>query len=169
MGWLFENHTTQQVVTLAAMLGLFGCGEPTKVVPQPLEFSHQSHMKEELTCDGCHRGAEKRDVAGFPRLKGCMLCHEEAVGEHPDEPKVRDYYKQKREVPWVRVNGNPGHVFFSHRAHAGAEIGCEECHGEVGKFSLPIVSPTPALHSMDACMDCHERQQASNDCLECHQ
>ncbi len=147
---------------------MFGCGDGPQVV-QPMGFSHASHTKEDLTCVGCHRGAEKRDAAGFPRIKGCMLCHKEAIGKHPDEPKVREFAAAKKRIPWVRVNGNEGHVFFSHRAHAMAEIQCKECHGEVENLTEPIVSRTAELHSMDACMACHQRTNASNDCLECHQ
>jgi c(7)-type cytochrome triheme protein len=155
-------------LTSALLVAVAGCGE-AQPVEQPLHFNHANHMKEELTCDGCHRGALTRDVAGFPKIKGCMLCHDEAKGEHPDEPKVREYKESNKPIPWVRVNGNEGHVFFSHRAHALAEIECARCHGDVENMTEPIRLPTAELHSMDACMACHAKEQASNDCLECHQ
>lgn len=152
----------------ASVLFSVSCGERISA-DQPMAFSHASHMKEELTCSGCHKGVAQSDAAGFPRLKGCMLCHKKPTGTHPDEPKVREFSAQKREIPWVRVNGNPGHVFFSHRAHVIAKIDCEQCHGRVAELTEAVTTRTPALHDMDVCMACHALRGASNDCLECHQ
>ena len=86
-------------------------------VEQPLAFSHVTHVQEEeLDCKDCH-AAEEAVHAGYPTIGYCHDCHSEPEGEHPDEPKVREYKKLKQEIPWVPVNRNVGHVYFSHRVH----------------------------------------------------
>lgn len=139
-------------------------------VEQPLAFSHATHVKgEEIRCKDCHEG-EDRAQAGFPPVKSCGDCHSEPEGEHPDEPKVREYLKEKREIPWVAVTRNAGHVYFSHRVHVRlAGLGCEDCHGLVEDWTEPPRFPVPNLVSMDACIDCHEEKGATLDCQACHQ
>lgn len=155
------------IVTLAARLA---SPRPTPVV-QPLAFSHRSHVEgEELECTECHLGAEEGVHAGLPDIADCAECHRRAKGESPDEPKVREYAKRKEQIPFVQVNREPGHVYFSHRVHvklAGME--CQECHGDVVALGDAVNVPVPALASMDACMACHRERGASNECEACHQ
>lgn len=139
-------------------------------VVQPLAFSHETHVTgEELDCAECHEGARRKAHAGFPGIGECEDCHNTSQGEHPDEPKVREYAKRGEQIPWVQVNRNEGHVYFSHRVHVTfADMECEQCHREVKDLEEPITTPNPALHSMDACMDCHRREEASLECVACH-
>ena len=98
-----------------------------------------------------------------------MDCHKRAKGEHPDEPKLREYAKRGEEIPFAQVNRYPGHVYFSHRVHvklAGME--CEECHGDVANLAEPVSQPIASSASMADCMDCHRERGASNECLACH-
>lgn len=137
---------------------------------QPIAFNHSIHVKqEEIECAECHRGARTEAWAGFPDLKDCYDCHKEAEGNHPDEPKVREYAEKGTQIPWVPVNRNEGHVFFSHRAHVTfAKMKCQECHGKVEDLTEPVSHPMPGLHSMEACIACHEERRASIECAACH-
>ena len=140
-------------------------------VVQPIAFNHSVHVKgEEMGCVDCHAG-DKSARAGIADIKSCNECHKEAQGDepNPEEEKVREYAKAKKQIPWVQVNKNAGHVYFSHRAHVTfARMKCEECHGDVGRMELPVTEPTPELHSMSACIKCHEARGATLDCLACH-
>jgi c(7)-type cytochrome triheme protein len=151
---------------LVTLAGCFGEGEP---IVQPMDFSHATHVTaEEMRCKDCHDG-ESSVQAGMPPIKSCVDCHKKPAGDHPDEPKVREYRKAKTEIPWVQVNRNAGHVYFSHRVHVAlAGLDCKDCHGDVAAWTVPPSHPQEDLHSMDACIDCHESEGASLDCAACH-
>ena len=153
----------------SALLALSGCWGESDPIVQPMEFSHATHVQaEELRCKDCHE-AETAVQAGMPPIKFCDDCHKKAAGEHPDEPKVREYRKAKVEIPWVQVNRNVGHVYFSHRVHVAlAELECEDCHGDVKEWTVPPPRRNEDLHSMGACISCHETEGASLECAACH-
>ena len=57
-------------------------------------------------------------------------------------------------------------VYFSHQAHhLDAGVACAECHGEVEKRETLFQEKSVRMY---ACMQCHERYQAPNDCDLCH-
>lgn len=142
---------------------------PPAPVSQPLSFNHKVHIAEDMQCTTCHSRVEKGPHATIPLTKGCLLCHSEAQGTHPDEPKVREYAERKEEIPWVRVNRLPGHVFFSHRAHVKfGGLDCKVCHGDMTQREAPVTRPQIGHLDMAACMGCHEDLGISNDCLRCH-
>jgi c(7)-type cytochrome triheme protein len=140
------------------------------LIVQPLSFSHAVHIEaEDMECTECHHGAETGVHAGLPDIRECYECHRTAEGDHPDEPKVREYARKKQQIPFVRVNRNAGHVYFSHRVHVSlAQMECEACHGDIAALREPLGAPTPSLHSMDACIACHRKEQASLECVACH-
>jgi len=154
-----------KVVMLLVVGGVAGIGvdrmaiqlSASPSVAQPIAFNHAVHVKqEEIECAECHRTARTEVHAGFPGVKDCYDCHKEPEGKNPEEPKVREYAKKGVQIPWVKVNRNEGHVFFSHRAHVAiAKMECEECHGKIEDLTEPVSRPVAALHSMGACMDCH--------------
>jgi hypothetical protein len=159
--------------SLAALgaIGLQGAA-PRAAAPaeKPLAFDHKIHVEdEEIECTECHSGAETGVHAGLPAVRECMDCHKRAKGEHPDEPKVREYAKRAEQIPFVQVNRYPGHVYFSHRAHVRfAGMDCQECHGDMASLSEPVSEPTASLTTMAGCMDCHRERQASLECAACH-
>jgi menaquinone reductase, multiheme cytochrome c subunit len=137
-------------------------------VTQPLEFNHERHMKADMECISCHASVEDRPLATLPTIDKCMECHEEARGTNPEEPKVRAFAARGEEIPWVRVNRLPGHVYFSHAAHVTlGELKCEQCHGDVAAAAVAFATPNVHL-DMEACMSCHDDTGANNGCLTCH-
>jgi c(7)-type cytochrome triheme protein len=152
----------------AALLPLIaGCKRPTPV-KQPMSLSHKRHMEADMKCLACHPGAEEQALAQFPTVADCMDCHGKARGNHPDEPKVRDYAQRGQEIPWVRVDKLPGHVYFSHATHVTlAKMKCEDCHE--GILAATQVLTLPDVHqTMEDCMRCHKERNASNQCKTCH-
>lgn len=150
-------------------LSQWGAATP---ITQPLAFNHAIHIEEEeMECLDCHAGAAEQRWAGLPDIRECYDCHKEDQGEnHTEEAKVRQYAKLKQQIPFIQVNRNAGHVYFSHRMHvSAAEMECETCHPGVAKMRQPHSLPTADLHSMEACMNCHEKEQATVECIACHQ
>ena len=138
-------------------------------VAQPIAFDHKKHLQEEIACKDCHKQVEEGPYATFPTLKTCLLCHGEAKGKHPDEPKVREYAAKGKEIPWARVNRLVGHVYFSHAAHVrDAKMDCKECHGDMKETSEAVTVSQISHLDMDRCMECHEEKGVSLDCLRCH-
>lgn len=137
---------------------------------QPMEFDHAAHIKaEDMECTDCHRMASKSAHASLPRLKDCADCHSEPQGKHPDEPKVREYLDENKEIAWKTVNKMDGHVYFSHRAHvAFGEMKCWDCHLDYRKISRTVTQSDIRHLTMRKCMDCHAEKKASNECSTCH-
>lgn len=137
---------------------------------QPMEFDHEAHIKaEDMECTDCHKMATKSPFASIPRIKDCADCHSEPQGKHPDEPKVREYLEENKEIAWKTVNKLPGHVYFSHRAHVVfGEMKCWDCHGDLRKISKTVTESDVGHLTMRKCMNCHEEKQAENECTTCH-
>ena len=138
-------------------------------IAQPLPFNHKLHTAKDVACNYCHERVEKGARATIPNLAVCMSCHNQQLGKSAVESEVRAYAAAKREIPWVRFNKLPGHVYFSHRAHVkyGA-IQCASCHGEMGSQVEPVTHSQIASLTMTRCIACHKERQASTDCLTCH-
>lgn len=143
---------------------------PAPVV-QPIAFNHKVHVKgEEMECTDCHHG-NKRASSGLGDIRACYECHNEPQGNPPSaaERQVMKYGEAGRQIPWVTVNTNPGHVYFSHRAHVVfGKMKCEDCHGDIGSRTEPVAFPNPRLHSMERCIECHRERKASLQCFTCH-
>jgi hypothetical protein len=172
------EHRTSDVVTRVAMTLVLlvlvvllmvapSCRKPVPV-KQPMAMSHKRHMEANMKCLTCHPGAEDQTLAQFPTVTDCMDCHHKARGEHPEEPLVRQYDERKQEIPWIRVDNLPGHVYFPHGVHVtGAKMKCEECHVGILEATKPLALPDVNL-TMGDCMRCHRDRNASNQCKVCH-
>ena len=136
---------------------------------QPIRFDHARHMKEDMKCTDCHQEAARSPYATFPSIKACLMCHKEAKGTDPEEPKVREFAKAGHEIPWIQVNRLPGHVYFSHGMHvAMGKMDCAECHGDMKQVNQPVETPQISHLTMAKCQACHETRHVANECLTCH-
>jgi hypothetical protein len=160
---------------------------------QPIDFNHKVHVEELGECESCHYLREDGSFSGVPKLANCAECHEEAVGESPEEAKlVQEYVEPGKEIPWLIYARQPQCVFFSHAAHVNmAEMECVTCHGPVGesdhtrpyqynrltKYSRDIwgwniaglkKNPWDRM-KMDDCAECHEEMTGhQGTCFQCH-
>jgi hypothetical protein len=138
-------------------------------VRQPIAFNHRLHVEEVgADCTDCHLHARTGARATIPNVTVCADCHLEALTESTEEARLVELIAAQQEIPWQKVFSVPDHVYFSHRRHATiAEIECETCHGPMREREQPVTRALPSM-DMDACIACHERAGASNDCARCH-
>lgn len=137
---------------------------PRPPVSQPITFNHARHAA--LACVVCHQGSESGAQAGIPSLDLCQKCHATApsgigaaVWKEPAPPDA---------IRWVQLTRVPDHVMFSHRRHVAlAGLDCTSCHGELATRTVPL-GTAPIRLDMAACLSCHRRESASEDCAECH-
>lgn len=154
------------LIALAALC-CCACEQPAPV-SQPISYNHKVHVENGLQCEGCHQSVRTAAAATLPAIDTCMMCHQAAITESPEEEKVRQYAEKGEQIPWQRVYAVPDHVYFSHRRHVAAgQIGCEQCHGPIREMTVPVTRPL-VDQSMDWCMRCHMARTASTDCIHCH-
>ena len=94
-----------------------------------------------------------------------MGCHKFVAKEKPDIKTLAAEFAAGRSLTWTRLHRVPDHVFFSHQRHLAMNVGCQACHGDVA-----AMAHGQRVHelNMGFCMDCHQANQASVDCLTCH-
>ena len=155
-------------------IGIGGRYFTKESVKQPIFFNHKAHIEaEEMECTDCHIYVEKHPHATIPLISVCIDCHSEPPEDmderyKEEEEKVRKYADGGKQIPWIKVNRMPGHVYFSHKAHVvWAEMECKDCHRDYTKVEKPVSKPDIHLDMYD-CIDCHERKKAEVDCLVCH-
>ena len=132
---------------------------------QPIPYSHKVHLALGLECKNCHKNPDPGDVMGIPQAPVCMGCHASVKKDSPAIQKLAGYAADKKPIPWVRIYQVPGYVYFNHRAHLEKGATCQTCHGPVAQRD---VLTKEVETSMGACMDCHHKQKAPNNCSFCH-
>ena len=158
---------------------------------QPIAYSHRLHAGElQIDCLYCHSGAETSRHAGIPAENVCMNCHkfvtatigavraeDAAASREKRAPrqivsaelqKLIASVRERRPVEWTKVHNLPDFVYFDHRAHVGAGVACQTCHGPVE--TMERVRQASTL-SMGWCVNCHRtgtKTAASTDCATCH-
>ena len=140
--------------------------EPLPPPEQPLPFSHKVHVGLGLECLDCHKIEDPGFLAGYPSTSTCMACHAAVRTDSPHIQRLSGFEEEGKEIPWVKVYKVPDYVYFSHEwHHKEAKISCQECHGPVAEREV-IFQEKPT--NMMACMACHDRRKASNECNLCH-
>jgi hypothetical protein len=147
------------LLALAAVVGFFwyyGSPKYTDVgyrPSQPAPYSHKLHAGDlGLDCRYCHSSVERSAVANVPPTKTCLNCHTLILPQSDKLKLVRDSWKNKMPIPWVRVHKLPDYAYFNHAAHLAAGVGCASCHGNVAQ--MDVVTQVQPL-SMSWCLDCH--------------
>lgn len=145
-------------------------GRPVAAV-QPIRFNHELHVNEAgAECIDCHTDAETGVFAGLPGKDACFDCHDPYDEDvtHPQKVKLLSYAESDEEIPWVRVAVTKPDVFFSHRRHVtSAGLDCLECHPDQPTLTAPPATVRLVM-TMDECIECHQQNRASSDCLACH-
>jgi hypothetical protein len=165
MKWQLPPAATLIVTTM--MLVGQGAQNAPPAPAQPIPYSHKLHVGTVgLKCSFCHENKDPGEFMGIPVASKCMTCHQSIKIDSPAIGKLAEYHKNNRVIPWVRIYQIPSYVFFSHRSHVQSGAACADCHGPVEqREALRKEVPT----TMGACMDCHQKRKASNDCTFCHE
>ena len=137
---------------------------------QPIAFSHRTHAEAEIQCLFCHPNALRSDVAGMPSVERCAGCHRTIATTRRRIQTGLGYWERSEPIPWQPINKMADFVFFSHQPHLAAGVGCETCHGDVGKMNA---ARQVVNMDMGWCLNCHLKQPETavarlTDCLACH-
>ena len=120
---------------------------------QPVPFSHAHHVGGlGLDCRYCHNTVERSPHAAVPPTQTCMNCHSQVKTDSPRLGMVRASFETGEAIPWVKVHILPDYVYFDHRPHLAAGVGCASCHGRIDNM---VVVEQHAPLSMGWCLDCH--------------
>lgn len=126
---------------------------------QPVPYSHKLHVGElDLDCRYCHASVEVSPVANVPPTATCMNCHQLVMRDSVALAPIRDSAQSGRPMRWTRVHKLPDYVYFEHRSHVAAGVGCVSCHGQVDQ--MEVVHQAKSL-SMSWCLECHRNPQPS--------
>jgi len=140
---------------------------PHEAPVQPIPYSHKVHLAFGLKCTECHTNPDPGKLMTFPETGKCMQCHVTIAKDKPAIQKLAEYSKSKKAIPWIRVyNVLPG-VSWTHRAHLGAVVRCETCHGQVAELEKMV--EVTSVTTMYSCLSCHEMNHAKTACETCHQ
>lgn len=155
-------------VFLVAGYFLFGWVLSAPPPAQPIRYNHAVHIANGLGCEDCHEGARDQAQATLPTIETCMMCHEEALTDSPEEEKIRTLAAAGEEMPWRQITQVPTHVYFSHRRHVAlGGLECAECHGPMETLTEPPRRPYRPI-DMDTCIACHKEREVRYDCNDCH-
>lgn len=151
------------------------------------EKSRHAGVPAASVCMNCHRfvtaplgaiRAEDRQASKEGRPARPIVSSElkklyDALGL--DASLKRDPSRTPRPIAWTRVHNLPDFVYFDHRAHVGAGVTCQRCHGPIE--TMERVRQTADLR-MGWCVNCHRDAaahgvagravQPSIDCSTCH-
>ena len=134
---------------------------------QPIPFSHKTHFGTGLKCQECHPNPDPGERMTFPASAKCMACHITIAKEQPAIQKLAGFAKSKEPIPWVRVYSVAAGVYWSHRSHLEAGIGCDACHGPVAEMDQ--TAKITNVTSMAGCIACHRKNRVSTGCEFCHE
>jgi hypothetical protein len=133
---------------------------------QPIPYSHKTHLALGLQCQECHPNPEPGDRMTLPAPEKCMTCHSIVAKDRPAIQKLAEFAKSKQTIPWVRFYVVSGWVYWSHRAHLETGMKCEMCHGQVSQ--MDVMAKVTKVTTMEGCIDCHRKNDASTGCQYCH-
>jgi hypothetical protein len=120
---------------------------------QPVPFSHKLHNDDlGIDCRYCHNFVEVSPVANVPPTQTCLNCHNIIKRDSEKLTEIMESWMEKKPMQWIRVHKLPDYVYFDHRIHLRAGVGCYSCHGNINQ--LEAVKQNKPL-SMSWCLDCH--------------
>ncbi len=140
---------------------------------QPIFFRHDIHAGQyKIQCQYCHYSVANASEPGIPSMQTCMGCHVIVAGtdstHRVEIKKLRDAWKARQPVQWVRIHTLAKHAHFPHSRHLKAlgPNACSTCHGDVAR--MPQVFKANNVNNMGFCISCHVERKVNRDCTACH-
>jgi len=151
------------------------------------EVSRHSGIPAADVCMRCHK--QLTAPRGEQQAEDTLADTEKRPAKRIVSPELRKLYnslglgedlkpdpnKQPHSIAWVRIHNLPDYVYFDHRAHIGAGVKCQHCHGAVESMERMRQESTLG---MGWCVDCHRDTKANGvhgkqvnpslDCGTCH-
>lgn len=146
-----------------------------------LKYGHAIHKEDVYKeygkvedCQDCHKQLPEGQRSVLPTHAECITCHKGVVDRDPQVAKASASQQclechTRQEGGITRVQKATTFVNFSHDDHT--ETGCVQCHFVIqGEQAYRPVLRAAALYPlpMEACYTCHEQQEATVACLDCH-
>jgi len=133
-------------------------------------------------CWGCHQFVKKGPSEGSEQEIAKIekfMCRQAADGVPAEVGNPLSPCTEGTSIEWVRIHNLPEYVQFRHMRHVNAGIECQQCHGEVQNMQRVWLVPDTVLRPSSAflparklemgwCLNCHEQNNATNDCAACH-
>jgi hypothetical protein len=135
--------------------------------PQPLPFSHKTHMSFRLSCAFCHANPDPGNQVTLPLTETCMGCHSRVATDRASIQQLAKFALSGQPIPWKPIYSVPAFVYWSHRTHLQAGVTCEMCHGDVAQ--MDVITKTTNVTTMAGCVACHRRKDAATGCETCHE
>ncbi len=140
----------------------------------PLRFTHDRHLKLNLSCDRCHANAATSKRAAdllIPTGAACDECHGKQHPRPADEPARCEMCHTQVEG---QVEGKPRLtasvrmprplLHFNHELHTRRGSDCKDCHDMTNvRLGSVLQLPTEA-----SCLTCHDGFTATDRCGACH-
>jgi hypothetical protein len=110
--------------------------EPVAIPAREIVFPHKKHVEiKGMTCERCHQGLDKADLAGpgsLPTMAICMTCHQEITAS-------QDCGSCHSNLMTLRPRSHKDDWIHEHNEHVrSGDITCTICH------------------TQDSCQECHE-------------
>jgi hypothetical protein len=149
-----------------------------------LRFNHRKHVKDlGMTCTTCHDAAKSSRKSSdrlLPSPARCDACHgsdHRNLGAVTSGDELMGQcgfchigYRAQDGARVERLLVPEPNLKFDHAAHLSRNIGCEQCHGQVGELELATRDQLPRMRG---CFRCHRaaepaRGEARGVCSTCH-
>lgn len=170
--WRPSSAQSQDALTMARTLTAADSAS-FRGPKQPILFRHDLHAGQfQISCQYCHNTVSVSSEPGIPSMQTCMGCHLVVSGadsaNRAEIQKLRDAWRDRKPVEWVRVHFLARHVHFPHDRHVQAlgATACATCHGDVAR--MPQVFKTNNVTNMGFCISCHLERGVNRDCTACH-
>jgi hypothetical protein len=134
---------------------------------QPIPFSHKTHVAVQLACIFCHTNPDPGNQMTLPTAERCMACHARVAKEKPAIQLLAKAAQTNEPIRWKQLYSVPSFVYWSHRTHIDAKVGCEACHGDVAK--MDVTAKVTNVTTMAGCVGCHRQKEAPTGCETCHE
>ena len=125
-------------------------------------FSHRVHTEKGISCKACHITVRKDSLAGMPKERKCIMCHETInKGVSAEKIYTLNEWKSTRE-PNLKIFAD---VKFSHKKHLENGRVCSDCHNNVADSDTLTVEHMP---NVNTCVQCHGQWLNDTQCVKCH-
>jgi len=153
-------------------LGALSAGQSTAAAAQsapeqPIPFSHKTHVAFQLACTYCHTNPDPGNQMTFPAAERCMGCHARVAKDRPAIQLVAKAVQTGEPIHWKQIYSVPSFVYWSHRTHSDAKVGCTACHGDVAQ--MDVTAKVTNVTAMAGCVGCHRQKEAATGCETCHE